>query len=114
MLDGPGGGTASPSPSPAGGVQNPFDPNSLDQGTGPYSRLDRLPVEAGIGAGTLVEGIGVERILHAARRRGGGGRGGRGRRGEDPNNPYSDLAGMLDGPGGGTASPSPSPAGSGT
>ncbi|KMO41364.1 hypothetical protein VQ02_05840 [Methylobacterium variabile] len=30
-----------------------------------------------------------------------------GRRGEDPNNPYSDLAGMLDGPGG------PSPAGAG-
>ena len=32
----------------------------------------------------------------------------RSRRGEDPNNPYSDLAGMLDGPGGGTESPSPS------
>jgi uncharacterized protein YidB (DUF937 family) len=31
----------------------------------------------------------------------------RSRRGEDPDNPYSDLAGMLDGPGGGTASPSP-------
>ncbi|MFH6785501.1 MULTISPECIES: YidB family protein [Methylobacterium] len=31
----------------------------------------------------------------------------RSRRGEDPDNPYSDLAGMLDGPGGGTASPPP-------
>lgn len=31
----------------------------------------------------------------------------RGRRGEDPDNPYSDLAGMLDGPGGGTQAPSP-------
>ncbi len=36
---------------------------------------------------------------------------GRSRRGEDPNNPYSDLAGMLDGPGGGTASPSPTSGG---
>ncbi|AWN46622.1 hypothetical protein DK419_10095 [Methylobacterium terrae] len=31
----------------------------------------------------------------------------RSRRGEDPDNPYSDLAGMLDGPGGGTMPPSP-------
>ncbi|GJD63732.1 YidB family protein [Methylobacterium frigidaeris] len=37
----------------------------------------------------------------------------RGRRGEDPNNPYSDLAGMLDGPGGGTESRYPSPSGGG-
>jgi uncharacterized protein YidB (DUF937 family) len=31
----------------------------------------------------------------------------RSRRGEDPDNPYSELAGMLDGPGGGTIAPSP-------
>ncbi|AWN53591.1 YidB family protein [Methylobacterium sp. 17Sr1-1] len=33
----------------------------------------------------------------------------RSRRGEDPDNPYSDLSGMLDGPGG--AAPSPAPGG---
>ncbi|TGE02515.1 YidB family protein [Methylobacterium nonmethylotrophicum] len=37
----------------------------------------------------------------------------RGRRGEDPNNPYSDLAGMLDGPGGPSPGSGPSPAGGG-
>ena len=51
MLDGPSGGTASPSPSPAGGVQNPFDPNSFDQGTGPYSRLDREQPDDAAGGG---------------------------------------------------------------
>ncbi|KMO16505.1 YidB family protein [Methylobacterium platani] len=54
MLDGPGGGTASPSPS-AGGVRNPFDQDpsgrsSVDNGAGPYSRLDReQPDDAGGG-----------------------------------------------------------------
>ncbi|MGE7417577.1 YidB family protein [Methylobacterium tarhaniae] len=50
MLDGPGGGTRAPSPA-GGGMQNPFDQDSFDQGAGPYSRLDREQPDDAAGGG---------------------------------------------------------------